>query len=83
MSECPQGTCNGIEKVKEHMVTKATIKWAFGLFMSIMIAFGIAWGSLRIEVTKNTTHFEHIQKSLDDIQSTQKAMWRSIKDLSE
>jgi len=90
MSECPQGTCNGLETVKTGLHEKvdrtSASKWVMGLIgygITLLLALGIAWGSLRIEVTRNSTHFEHISKTMDDIQTTQKAMWKVIKELND
>ena len=53
---------------------KSMSKWVISLIgfaVSITIVIALAWGQLRTEVTKNTTHFGHIQKSLEELKASQ------------
>ena len=50
-----------MEKIKDvlpKLLTKATAKWAIGLFFTLLIAFGIAYGNLTVRVTRNSTILE-------------------------
>jgi len=52
-------TCvDEIKKILPTFLTKATAKWAIGLFFTLLLAFGIAYGNLTIRVTRNSTILE-------------------------
>ena len=66
---CPDEECHRarvkleecVEKIKDvlpKLLTKATAKWAIGLFFTLLIAFGIAYGNLTVRVTRNSTILE-------------------------
>jgi len=73
---CPSPECHNdkeyirkcVDKIKETLplyLTKATAKWGIGLFITIMIAFGLAYGNLRTDVIKNTTNYDHIKSAIE------------------
>ena len=66
---CPDSECHDnlsrigrcteeIKKMLPTYLTKATAKWAIGLFFTLLIAFGIAYGNLTVRVTRNSTILE-------------------------
>lgn len=63
-SECHEvrvklGRCvDEIKKVLPTFLTKSTAKWAIGLFITVLLAFGIAYGNLTLKVERNSTILE-------------------------
>ena len=66
---CPSPECHNdkerlarcvdeIKKTLATFLTKSTAKWAIGLFFTLLIAFGIAYGNLTVRVTRNSTILE-------------------------
>jgi len=66
---CPDSECHSareklekcVDGIKERLptfLTKNTAKWAIGLFFTLLLAFGIAYGNLTMRVTRNTTILE-------------------------
>jgi len=47
-----------IKKTLSSFLTKSTAKWAIGLFFTLLLAFGIAYGNLTVRVTRNSTILE-------------------------
>jgi len=75
MNECPQGTCDAVEHIKENMVTKAGVRWAVGIVVLFVLALGgvaIDKSSEAIkertiataERTTNKNHYEFLEKEI-------------------
>ena len=73
---CPSPDCHQdkeyirkcVDKIKEALplyLTKSTAKWAIGLFFTLLLAFGIAYGNLTVRVTRNTTNYEHLINTIE------------------
>lgn len=87
MTECPQGTCDAMQKIKDDMITSATVKWAVGIIVIFILAFAGAWGktqtdmySIKSDVKVAEARYENIEKSLNKIDSKIERMLRRDRD---
>jgi len=79
MNECPQGTCDGVEKIKENMITKKWFMWIIGFLILFLVGIVGAVGKTQIDVAKVKTHYEHIQEDTKEIKSSVKNIYKILK----
>ena len=71
MNECPQGTCDGVEDIKDKMLSKKLFMWIVGFVILALFSIAAIAGKNQVDVGKVQTHFEHIQSELKDIKDNQ------------
>ena len=71
MNECPQGTCDGVEGIKDKMLTKKLFMWVIGFIILALFSLAAIAGKNQVDIGKVQTHYEHIQKDLKEIKDSQ------------
>jgi len=71
MSECPQGTCDGLEHIKENMVDKRSMHWTVGaILVPLFLSFSAAWAVTNTRVNKALTTNAVILEKLNSIKES-------------